>query len=116
MTVIHPDDENGDVLRRMEAHGDDLSRPRNIDFTVVFANQETAEEFAAYFHKGGYKVTVEYAQVREDCPWDVVVVRDMIPTHAGITDFERELKEAASRFGGHNDGWGCISSPGNSLQ
>ena len=30
-----PDDENGDVLRRMAANGDDLTRPRNIDFTVV---------------------------------------------------------------------------------
>jgi len=29
-------DENGDALRQMEAQGDDLSQPRNIDFTVVF--------------------------------------------------------------------------------
>lgn len=32
-----PNDANGDVLRRMEAQGDDLSRPRNVDFTVIFA-------------------------------------------------------------------------------
>ena len=29
----------------MEAEGDDLSRPRNIDFTVVFSNKNSAEEF-----------------------------------------------------------------------
>ncbi|MGC2615598.1 MAG: ribonuclease E inhibitor RraB [Terracidiphilus sp.] len=40
-----PDDENGDVLRRMAANGNDLSLPRNIDFTVVFPNESTAQRF-----------------------------------------------------------------------
>ena len=35
--MIYPSDANGDVLRRLEAQGNDLSKPRNIDFTVVFA-------------------------------------------------------------------------------
>ena len=33
MSAPHfPDDENGDVLRRMHEHGDDLSQPRMMDF------------------------------------------------------------------------------------
>ena len=27
--MIHPDDDNGDALRRLEADGDDLTQPRN---------------------------------------------------------------------------------------
>jgi hypothetical protein len=38
--MIYPNDANGDSLRRMEAEGDDLSRPRNINFTVVFSNKK----------------------------------------------------------------------------
>ena len=36
--MIHPNDADGDALRRLEADGDHLTRPRNIDFAVVFAD------------------------------------------------------------------------------
>jgi hypothetical protein len=54
-----PDDENGDVLRRMAANGDDLSLPRNIDFTVVFPIESTAQQFAKHFHELGYATSVD---------------------------------------------------------
>jgi hypothetical protein len=37
-----PDDENGAVLRRMQTDGDDLSRPRAIDFEHQFSNKPDA--------------------------------------------------------------------------
>lgn len=40
--MLLPDDANGNVLRRMAEQGDDLTRPRNIDFIVVFANESSA--------------------------------------------------------------------------
>jgi hypothetical protein len=48
--MIYPNDANGDALRRMEAQGDDLSRPRNIDFSVVFSDKNSADEFARVPH------------------------------------------------------------------
>jgi|SwirhisoilCB3_FD_contig_21_14470841_length_273_multi_1_in_0_out_0_1 hypothetical protein len=33
--MIYPNDVNGDVLRRIAAQGKDLTKPRNIDFTVI---------------------------------------------------------------------------------
>jgi hypothetical protein len=86
-----------------------LSRARDIDFNVVFPDDFSAEKFAEYFRKSGYKATVEFAKVKESHPWDVVIVKHMIPSHAGITDFERELQEFAETLGGYNDGWGCFS-------
>jgi Regulator of ribonuclease activity B len=44
--MVYPDDANGDALRRMAAQGDDLTRPRNVDFTVVFVDESSAEQFA----------------------------------------------------------------------
>lgn len=45
--MIYPNDANGDALRRMEAQGDDLTRPRNVDFTVAFADANSADQYEA---------------------------------------------------------------------
>jgi hypothetical protein len=107
--TIFPDDENGDALRNIAARGDDLTKPRDIDFTVVFAQASSAEQFAEHFRGLGYAVSVEEAGTKEDYPWDTVVVKHMVPTYEGITDFENELQTVADQWDGHNDGWGFFS-------
>lgn len=109
--MLYPADANGDTLRRMEAHGDDLTRPRNIDFTVVFADATSAEQFAEQFRALGHKVSVERTETDQNFPWDVVVVHHMVPSYDGISDFENLLQSVADGWGGHNDGWGCFSGP-----
>ena len=109
--LIFPNDVNGDVLRRMEARGDDLTRPRNIDFTVVFADAISADQFAEHFLALGFAVSVRETATEEDFPWDVIVVKHMAPTYDGITDFENLLQSVADGWNGHNDGWGCFSQP-----
>jgi hypothetical protein len=109
--MIYPNDANGDVLRRMEAKGDDLTRPRNIDFTVVFVDAVSAEQFAEYFRALGHEVSVELRQTDQDFPWDVIVVQHMVPSYDGISNFENLLQSVADSWGGHNDGWGCFSVP-----
>lgn len=103
-----PNDENGDVLHRMQANGDDLSKARSIDFTIVFPNESSAAEFARHFSQLGYRTTLENIACTEDFPWDVVVVKHMPPTHSGITLFEDQLNSIAKPLGGRNDGWGCF--------
>ena len=98
-------------IRRMEAQGDNLSRHRNLDFTVVFPEENAAERFAEHFREQGNAVSVEFAETVKELPWDVVVVKHMTPTHQGIADFENKLQEAAATLGGRNDGWGCLSEP-----
>lgn len=77
--TIFPDDENGRVLRNIAAKGDDLTKARDIDFAVVFAQASSAEQFAEHFRGLGYKVTVEEAGTQPDHPWDLVVVKHMVP-------------------------------------
>ena len=109
-TMKYPDDANGDVLRRMEAHGDDLTCPRNIEFTVVFPNENAAKRFADHFSTLGYAASAELTETVENFPWDVVVIKHMVPSHAEIGAFEDSLQRVADTFGGHSDGWGCLSS------
>lgn len=107
--MIYPEDANGIVLRRIAAQGKDLTKARNIDFTVIFAQGRSAEQFAEHFHELGYAVSVEETEPERDFPWNVIVVKHMVPTYEGITDFENELQSVADRWEGHNDGWGFFS-------
>ena len=59
MIETFPDDENGDVLRQMQESGDDLSRPREIDFSVVFPGELEAQTMATQFRELGFAVDVE---------------------------------------------------------
>jgi Regulator of ribonuclease activity B len=106
-----PDDENGEVLRRMQADGDDFMKARDVDFSTVFPSEVAAEEFADHFKQNGYKVSVREWDTGRDLPWDVTVTRYMFPNHAEITEMEETLDIAAARLGGRNDGWGCFRQP-----
>jgi len=108
MSDRFPDDENGQVLRYMAEQGDDLSKPRDIDFTVVMPDEDAAMTFSARFANAAYRVKVNESCALPELPWDIVVVKHMLPTHAGIMDFESELDAIAAPLGGRNDGWGCF--------
>ncbi len=108
MSDDFPNDENGDVLRRMQQDGDDFTKPRDVDFSVVFPSKSSAEEFADHFRRSGFKVAVQECDGERELPWDVTVTRYMLPTHAEITEVENTLEDAAAPLGGSNDGWGCF--------
>lgn len=103
-----PNDENGDVLRRMYESGDDLSRPRDMDFTVILPDEASAKAFAKGFEQQGFELYFGHSETVPDLPWDVVVIFNLVPTHASITEIEDQLAKAAGPFGGRNDGWGCF--------
>lgn len=101
-----PDDENGDVLRRMVEHGDDITQPRTIDFCFVFADRIRALEFAALIEERDMVVCISYYEERDG--WEVVVQRYMLPTHEDVTRLEHSLTQRAESVGGEADGWGCM--------
>ncbi len=109
--MTFPDDENGDVLRRLAAQGDDLTRVRKMDFSVVFPDQQSAERFCEIVRGWGLAASAEFPGPVTDLPWDVTVVKYMKPSHQEIGDFEILLEDTAGPLGGHNDGWGCFSVP-----
>jgi hypothetical protein len=102
-----PKDLNGDVLRRMQSVGDDLSKPREIDFEHIFEKKEDAELFAESVRNAGYqKVIVRFST--ELSKWDVQVKIFMIPMYDEITKTELTLHELAQKNHGRADGWGCF--------
>jgi hypothetical protein len=104
-----PDDENGDVLWRMRDHGDNLAKPREIDFSVIFPTEEAALRFAVHLLRNDQKVSFSEYEEHDELPWQVQVHPFMEPTHENITAFENQLGEDAAEFGGRNDGWGSMA-------
>ena len=101
-----PDDENGRILRRMLDRGDALTESRKIDFCFVFLERRQALAFAELVDERELEVSISYYPERE--MWQVIVNRNMIPTHKDITSFESVLSERAETVGGEADGWGCM--------
>jgi hypothetical protein len=102
-----PNDENGDVLRRMQTNGDDLSSPRTVDFEHQFAKKSDALLFLTEVCGGDTKVRISRASQANI--WDVQVSIFMVPTHSAITEAEIRLGNTARKFSGSSDGWGCFN-------
>lgn len=101
--------ENEAVLQGMAERGDDLSRPRVVDFAAVFADEPSALAFARKVEAAGYAVEIEESRAVPSHPWDVIASRDMTPSLDAITDAEVSLGELARALGGDMDGWGCLA-------
>jgi hypothetical protein len=101
-----PEDENGTILRRMLQDGDDLSKPRIIDFCHTFPQRRQAIAFAELLDDRHLEVCISYNEGRE--MWDATVKRYMLPTYQDISAFELSLASKAESLGGEADGWGCF--------
>jgi hypothetical protein len=103
-----PADGNGDVLRRMLAAGDDLTKPRDIDFNHVFVKEEEALAFLAAVRRLGYdRASHQFLEAKK--LWDARVVVFMMPTHSEVTRVELKFDAVAREFLGRADGWGCLA-------
>jgi hypothetical protein len=106
--MTFPDDENGDVLRRMFEGGDSLSQSREIEFAHQFSDRRAAEAFAFEAGGPGIEAGIDEVEDRPEAPWDVIITIVMIPDHAAISELEQRLGGLAKRMGGEADGWGCF--------
>jgi hypothetical protein len=109
-----PDDENGDVLRRMAAQGIDLTSPRIIDFEHCFPSEDAARRFFAAITGTVLEAKIFGPDSGDTTEWEVQCRQRMVPTHSAITETERRLADVAARFGGYPDGWGSMSNPDGS--
>ncbi len=101
-----PADENGEVLRRMRASGDDLSMARVIEFAHTLPDQAAAEKLVIQMRALGYEVDAYASDV--GCDWEVICGVRMVPVHADVTATEERLGAMATELGGRVDGWSCF--------
>ncbi|MBL0374119.1 ribonuclease E inhibitor RraB [Rhizobium sp. KVB221] len=87
-----------------------MTAPRNIDFNVIFPNEASDIAFCEAIHHDGLKLSYRKSDADEQRPWDVLVVRHMVPDHADISSLEDYLGSAARPIDGENDDWGCFNA------
>lgn len=109
-----PVEENADVLRRMAGDGDDLTKPRHIDFHHLFAREEDAFEFQQAARNQGHWSDHDFWA--EQNAWLTTVHIRMVPTLEEITAMELALNGIARSFNGEPDGWGCMVVGGTPVQ
>ena len=101
-----PNDDNGDVLRKMHEDGDDLSKSRIIDFNHIFSERRQALSFVEKVLEEDFRICVSFYASRK--VWQATVSKYMLPIHGEITQIETTLARSAVLFGGESDGWGCM--------
>jgi hypothetical protein len=103
-----PSDENGDILRRMVSQGDDLSKPRDINYSFVFSSEPEGRAFVEQVQAMPGLKTEGPRYEDEIKKWDTTVTKNMLPTHESITSLEQSLSRIAQSHSGKADGWGCF--------
>ncbi len=103
-----PNDENGDTLWRMASAGDDLAKPREIEFFAVFRSEKLAIDFGCHLLRKRQKVQLMPPGEDVEPAWTIKACPTMVPTHAGITRYENAFIADAKKFEGRPEGWGCM--------
>lgn len=104
-----PDDDNGNVLWQMYEDGDDLGEPHQVEFSIVFLNQEKLEQAALHLLRQEQQVSFFNDEDTVDEEWVLTIHVEMIPDHADIVDLEEWFSGIAEQFDGEYDGWGCMA-------
>jgi hypothetical protein len=108
MAATYPQDDDGDALRRLQASGNDMSRPMDIDFTVAVDDEAAGRRVAESAAARGFRVEVE--QDDEEGCWTVYCTKEMLATHEGVTAAQNELNALSRPHGGSCDGWGTFGN------
>ena len=111
--VNFPDDENGDVFRRMQQSGFDFALPHDVEFFAFFATETDADACAMMFvadrAAGDPLVGIETRPSHRG-GMEPELVRRMVLTHDAVTAFERLFRQRADAHGGTLDGWGVLQA------
>lgn len=94
-----------DLLRTIDAQGDDFSIPRDVDFLLRTPSQEKASIAAEFIndHSYGSATVQEY-----EGGYRVLVIVNTPVTQSVILSISGFMACISHLFGLHYDGWGCV--------
>lgn len=103
MGAHYPDDDDGDVLRKVAANGADMSKPMRIEFSIDVPNLEGARSLAERIAALGYAPNIFVND--EDGSISIYCARTMLATHEGVVAAQAELNVLCMPFAAICDGW-----------
>ncbi len=103
MRTLYPDDDDGDVLKKVEAHGADMSKPMRIEFSIDVPDVERARSLSERIAAHGYEPDIFIND--EDGTVSIYCARTMLATHEGVVAAQAELNVLCVTFAAICDGW-----------
>ncbi|PMN68346.1 ribonuclease E inhibitor RraB [Enterovibrio norvegicus] len=104
----YPDDDIGDVFRRMEASKFDFSKEHIVDFYAVFATEEEADRIARMFVADECRYVNIETRPYEEGGMELEVSKKMIVTYKSIFELQKLLTGRVALVTGYLDGWGVM--------
>lgn len=108
--VLFPDDSIGDDLWKMLTGGDDLANIREIEFSVLFKNQDSALKFGHILLENNQKLSFCPFQENKEYPWEITAYPEMSATYENLSAYINLLQESAQNLGGKFDDWYCLTA------
>lgn len=108
--TLFPEDETGDMLWKMLTEGDDLAKEREIEFSVIFANQDDALKFGHLLLQNNQKLSFCPYQENQEYPWEITAYPEMAATYENVMTYINLLKQSAEPLSGIFDGWYCVTA------
>jgi len=102
--TLFPEDEIGNTLWQMQENGDDLINEREIEFSILFPNQELALKFGQLLLENNQKLSFTPSETYPDLPWEITGYPQMSATYENITSYQTLLVTNAAPLQGQFDG------------
>jgi hypothetical protein len=94
------------VISNLEAEGDPLTEPREIDHVACFGSADSRAAFMAWASSAGYVIGVTHEHPGSEAGFTVECHHTGVPNLEGINPHSVGLRRKAAEFGGDYDGWG----------
>jgi hypothetical protein len=98
-----PNDDDGDLLRKLENDGLDFSVAHQVDFQIDFERWPPASQAIQFLEKLYGQCTV--VEPDEDSDGYVEVAKNMLVTYEGIIAVKEQITALLKPFGGVCDWW-----------
>lgn len=101
-----PKDADGRVLKMLYKEGLDFNKPQQVEFIVAVPDEKNGELILKEVMKKGFTGTLEQDEEEEE--WTCYCLVDMLLTHEGVVDIQKQLDEISEPYEGYSDGWGVL--------
>lgn len=110
-TFLYPSEEtfnwieNNKIILNLLEHGDDLTKQRNITFTLYFDKQENRTAFMEFAHKIGFDVVEMNFIKNGDVPYELKISKFTYVKSDIIGEMTTEIKNEAKKYNAVYNGW-----------
>lgn len=104
----YPDDDIGNVFRRMEESNFDFSKEHVVDFYAVFATEKEADSIARMFLADKNRYENIETRPYDEGGMELEISKKMLVTYDSVLDLQELLAERVVLVRGYLDGWGVM--------